>query len=160
MLVGSTRSAEADQSAISALTEIKARGGAGIVDGLTLPSGTVLFAGPSAKAARAGVIPGGNSVLVADPILWTDSVGGDWLAFFMICGGNDLYWLSVDQLQHQNPTFGRTMAQDIARLKAAPPYTKTGMASVLPVVINDKHRFAWVAPNLVFQPARAQYLDF
>jgi hypothetical protein len=27
-------------------------------------------------------------------------------------------------------------------------------------VINGKHRFAWVAPNLAFLPARAQYLDF
>ncbi len=77
-----------------------------------------------------------------------------------ICGGNDLYWLSVDQLEHQNSTFGQTMAQDIAMLRAAPPYPKSGMASLLPVVINVKHRFAWVTPNLAFQPARAQYLSF
>jgi hypothetical protein len=149
-----------DPSAIAALEHLKAHGGTGMVDGFTLPSGTVLFTGPSTSAARAGVIAPANSVLVADPVLWTDSSGGDWLAFFMICGGNNVYWLSVDQLLIQNPTVGKMVSDAIAKLKTAPPFTKTGMISLLPIMINRTHRFAWVAPNLAFLPARAQYLDF
>jgi hypothetical protein len=149
-----------DPSAIAALQQLKAHGGTGMVDGFTLPAGTVLFTGPSTNAARAGVVAPANSVLLADPVVWTDSSGGYWLASFMICGGNNVYWLSVDQLLTQNPTFGKTVSDAIATLRTAPPFTKTGMISLLPIVIDGMHRFAWVAPNLAFQPARAQYLDF
>ena len=148
-----------DQSAIDALQHMKAHGATGMVDGFTVPAGTVLFSGPSATAAHAGVVQPSNSILIADPILWTDGAGKDWLAFFVICGGNNLYWLSVDQVNHQNPTVGRLLTRSIAQLRAAQPYTKTGMISVLPVVIDGNHRFAWVAPDIQFQPARSQYLD-
>ncbi len=149
-----------DPSAVAALQHIKAHGGTAMVDGFMAPAGTVLYSGPATSAARAGVVQPGNSVLIADPILWTDSSGGDWLAFFLICGGNNLYWLSVDQVTKQNPSFGHEVSTAIAQLRTAAPFTKTGMISLLPVVIDGKHHVAWVAPNIEFQPARGQYLDF
>lgn len=148
-----------DPSAIAALQHIRAHGGMGVVDGFTLPAGTALYTGPAATAARAGVIPSYSSILVADPILWTDASGGDWLAFFLICGGNDLYWLSVGHEQRNDPAFGQTLAQTIAELRSARPYTKSGTISLLPVEIDGAHHLVWVAKGLTFQPARGQYLD-
>jgi hypothetical protein len=147
-----------DPSAVTALRHIKEHGGTGVVDGFTLPGGTVLFTGPDVNAAKAGVIPQGSSVLMTDPILWTDSSGGDWLASFVICGGRNLYWLSVDQLLGQNRNLGQTISETLTQLRSAPPFTKTGMISLLPVTVDDQDRFAWVGATLQFEPARAQYL--
>jgi hypothetical protein len=148
-----------DPSAVAALRQIQQHGGTGVVDSFTLPSGTTLFTGPSTSAAKAGVIPAGHSVLAADPVLWTDQSGHDWLAFFLICGGDDLYWLDVEQVLHHNPRFGQSLAQTIAQLRSALPYTRTGMISLLPLRIDGSHRFAWVAPSISFSPARGQYLN-
>jgi hypothetical protein len=149
-----------DPSAVDAIRHIKAHGGTGMVDGFTLPAGTVLFTGPSTHAPHAGVVQPGNSVLAADPILWTDRSGNDWLAFFLICGGNQLYWMSVDEVARQNPSVGAEIKSEIAKLRTAEPYTKTKMTSLLPVVIDGQHHLVWVASGIDFQPARGQYLDF
>ncbi len=133
---------DADQSATDALQHIESHGGTGMVDSVDFPGGTDLYAGPD-TGTKVGVIPSGDSIQVAEPVVWTDATGGKWLAFFLSCGGRSLYWVSVDTLEHQNRADGIAITQLIAQLEKAPPYTKAGTASLLPIQIDDQHHLAF-----------------
>ena len=108
-------------------------------------------------------IPSGQSILAADPLLWTTGSGRHWIATFVACGGKHLYWVSVDQIDKADPTSGGAAARTITMLEGAAPYTQTGQASTLPVkIVNGQ--IVWNAPAgphaLVVPPARGQLLGF
>ena len=111
-----------DQSATAALEGIKAHGGTAMVDSVSLPAGTTLRSGPDTGQSVVGTVPSGYSILAAEPVVWTDHSGAVWLAFFLSCGGGDLYWVSVPELTHQNAAAGKQVAAQIDALRAAPPY--------------------------------------
>jgi hypothetical protein len=146
----------ADGSATAALQGIKHHGGTAMVDSVTLPAGTDLYAGPDTSGTAVGVIPAKDSVLVAEPVVWTDAHAGTWLAFYLSCGGDALYWVSIDRLEHQNPSDGSGVAAQIAQLKKAAPYSKTGMASLLPIVVNSQHQLAFADPKVTFLVGRGE----
>jgi hypothetical protein len=145
----------ADQSAIDALQHIRSHGGRAMVDSVDLPGGTDLYAGPD-TGTKVGAVPSGDSILVAEPVVWTDSSGGKWLAFFLSCGGRSLYWVSVDGLKHQNPSDGAEIAQLIAQLEKAPPYSQSDMASLLPIEINGQRQLVFTDPKVTFLVGRGE----
>jgi len=148
------------QAATAALEHIKAKGGTGLIYGFTLPSGTSLYAGPDTGGSAAATIASGDSLLTFDPVLWTDASGGQWLAFFVACGGQNLYWVGVDQLLHRNSQFGASVQSTITQLKEAPPFDKTGKASVLPLAIDKYRHLVWTDPKVTTPPARGELLGF
>ena len=143
-----------DQAATDALQKIKAKGGTGLVYGFTLPSATSLYAGPDTTGGVVGTVPASNALLASDPVLWTSSTGQAWLAFFVACGGNNLYWVSVEALTRRDPQAG--VAQTIAQLKAAPPYDRSGKASSLPIRIDDRAHLVWKNALIPFAVGRGQ----
>jgi hypothetical protein len=151
-----------DQAAQSAVEHIAAHGGTALVTGFEFPSGISFFAGPDTTQPAVAKVPNGRSVLAAEPVLWTTSSGGEWLAFFIACGGRNLYWVSVDQTSTSHPIEGAALARSIAALKAAAPYTVTGNGSTLPIKI-EKQQFEWAvaAGTHPLTPiARGQLLGF
>jgi len=151
-----------DQAAQSAVSHIAAHGGTGLVYGFTLPAGVKLFAGPDTGRQPVATIPLSHSILAADPVLWTTPSGEHWLAFFVACGGEHLYWVSVDQIGKADATTGAQAVRDIAMLEVAAPYTQTGRASILPLTIVDG-QLTWNAPagtHALVAPARGQLLGF
>jgi len=151
-----------DQAAQSAISHIAAHGGIGLVYGFTLPPGVKLFAGPDTGRQPVATIPLSHSILAADPVLWTTRSGERWLAFFVACGGEHLYWVSVDQIGKADAGAGAEAVRAIAMLEVAAPYTQTGRASILPVRIVDG-QFTWNAPagtHALVPPARGQLLGF
>jgi len=151
-----------DQAAQSAISHIAVHGGTGLVYGFTLPYGVKLFAGPDSGGQPVATIPSNHSILTADPVLWTTRSGAHWLAFFVACGGEHLYWVSVDQIGKVDAVAGGEAVRAIASLEVAAPYTQTGRASILPVKIMDG-QITWNAPagsHALVPPARGQLLGF
>jgi len=156
------RSFTPDQAAQSAIAHITAHGGTGLVDGFSLPSGVKLYAGPDSGSAPVATIPVDRSMLAGDPVLWTTGSGAHWIATFVACGGQHLYWVSVDQIGKADAATGAATASTITMLEAAAPYTQTGQASALPVKIVDG-QIVWNAPagpHALVPPARGQLLGF
>ena len=147
-----------DPSAVTALQSIKDHGGTGVVDGFTLPTGTTLYAGPDSSAASVGTVASGNSILAAAPVLWSTGAGGEWLGFFLACGGQNLYWVSVDQVSRNTPSGGETLAATLAQLRTAVPYDRSGRASLLPIVIKDK-QLMWTDPKVTTSVGRGLLLS-
>lgn len=148
-----------DPAGAAALRSIRAHGGTGLVSGYTIPSGVRLYAGPDASTPVA-TIPGARSLFVADPVLWTTASGAQWLASFVACGGQGLYWIDVAQIGRVDKQAGQSVTKSIATLKAAAPYPGSGTASTLPITITDKQQFAWVNPAVTFAIGRGQYLGY
>jgi hypothetical protein len=151
-----------DQAAQSAVQDIATHGGTGIVDGFSLPTGTALYTGPDAGRSPVATLSGGRTILTAGPVLWTTRSGVEWLAFFVACGGNFLYWVRVDQVPGATAGAGGSLAQSIAAVKAAPPYTQTGQASTLSIRIEKRH-IEWDVPSSAHPltaPARGLYLPY
>jgi hypothetical protein len=146
----------ADGSATAALQTIKDHGGTAMVDSVTLPAGTHLYAGPDLDGTPVGAIPAKDSILAAEPVVWTDAHGDAWLAFYLSCGGVALYWVSVKGLEHQNPSAGNAVAAQIAQLKAASPYTTSGTASLLPIVVDSHRQLAFSDPKVTFLVGRGE----
>jgi hypothetical protein len=146
----------ADGSATAALQTIKDHGGSAMVDSVTLPAGTHLYAGPDLGGTLVGTIPAKDSILAAEPVVWTDAHGDTWLAFYLACGGDALYWVSVKGLEQQNPSAGKGVATEIAQLKAASPYTKSGVASLLPIVVNSHRQLAFSDQKVTFLVGRGE----
>ena len=151
-----------DQAAQSAVSHIAAHGGTGLVYGFTLPPDVKLFSGPDASRSPVATIPLNHSILAADPVLWTTRSGAHWLAFFIACGGEHLYWVSVDQIGKADAGAGAEAVRAITALESAAPYTLTGRASILPLKIMDG-QLTWNAPtgtHALVVPARGQLLGF
>lgn len=147
---------EPDASADHALEQIKALGGTAMVDSVTVPDGIPLHSGPDTTLPSVGTVASGDSILVAEPVVYTDQSGGTWLAFFLACGGQNLYWLSLDQAKHHNRTFAEGVTTQIAQLKQAAPFTQTGSASMLPIVINGGRHLAFADPKVTFDVGRGE----
>ncbi len=145
-----------DASADRALEQIKAHGGTAMVDSVTVPAGIALYSGPDASLPSVGSVASGDSMLVAEPVVYTDQSGGTWLAFFLACGGQNLYWLSVDQAKTHHRTFADGVTAQIAQLKQAVPYTQSGSASMLPIVINRDRRLTFADPKVSFDVGRGE----
>jgi hypothetical protein len=145
-----------DQSATAALEAIRANGGTAMVDSVTLPAGTTLRSGPDSGQSEVGTIPADRSILAAEPVVWTDHTGAVWLAFFLSCGGEHLYWVSVPELTHQNPTAGEQVAEQIAALEKAPSYLTSGQASMLPIHVTAQKHLAFVDPKVTFAVGRGE----
>jgi len=149
-----------DQAAVDALHGIRAQGGTGLVAGYQLQTGTALYAGPDSSSSPVTTLAQGRSILVSDPVLWTTSSGAYWLAFFVACGGDNLYWVSAHQVSQVDPATGAQLARTIPQLLAAKPYTSTGEASALPIMIDAHHQLAWVDPKVRFPVGRGEYLPY
>ena len=148
----------ADGSAAAALQGIKDHGGTAMVDSVTLPAGTHLYAGPDLGGTPVAAIPAKDSILAAEPVVWTDAHGDTWLAFYLSCGGGALYWISVKGLEAQNPSAGSGVAEQIAQLRAAAPYTATGTASLLPIVVNSHRQLVFSDPKVTFLVGRGELI--
>ncbi len=78
--------------------------------------------GPGLRSRPVATIPVDRSMLVADPVLWTTGSGAHWLAIFVACGGQDLYWsASTRSAARTDAATGGD--RSIAMLEAAAPYT-------------------------------------
>ena len=144
-------------SSNKAITTIAQRGGTAIVDGTGLPSGTKLYGGPDATGPVVGVIPANDSIVVAEPVLWTDAKGGKWLAFFLICGGRNLYWASLDEVQQLSPAAGETITSLIDQLSKAPPYSTSHQASLLGIKV-EKRALVWDDSSVQFTVGRGEMI--
>jgi hypothetical protein len=105
-----------------------------------------------------GTVPAGKSILAAEPVVWTDHGGAVWLAFFLSCGGENLYWVSVPELTHHNAAAGDQVAAEIEALRAAPSYTRSGQASLLPVHVTAQKHLAFVDPKVTFLVGRGELI--
>jgi hypothetical protein len=132
-----------DAAARSALESIKEHGGSAVVNGFIIPGGTHLYAGPDTSQPIVGTVPSNYAILAAEPVAWRDHQGDTWLAFFVSCGGKNLYWVSLNQMKHQNPQ---------AAAQITPLVTK---ASEKPITVSDQN-FGWKDSTLTFIIGRGE----
>lgn len=149
-----------DAAAVAALASIKARGGTGLVYGFSFPTGTHLYAGPDTGRIVA-TVPQGSSVATSEPVLWATHGGARWLAFFIACGGPNLYWVSLQQLATVSASQAAADQNAINGLLSAKPYQPmtNPRASALPIVI-QRGQFTWKDPAVQLVIARGQLLNF
>ena len=62
-----------------------------------IPGGTHLYAGPDTSQPSVGTIPSNYAILAAEPVIWKTESGETWVAFFVSCGGQNLYWVSLNR---------------------------------------------------------------
>jgi hypothetical protein len=134
-----------DSAATSALETMKEHGGSALVNGFLIPGGTHLYAGPDTSQPSVGTVPSNYAILAAEPVIWKDSSGGTWAAFFVSCGGQNLYWMSLKQVERQNPQ---------AASSITPLVTKD---SLEPIRITDQN-FAWKSSKLTFIIGRGELI--
>jgi hypothetical protein len=108
-----------DSSATSAEGSMRVHGGGVLVNGFILPSGTQLHAGPDLDGS-VGAIPSHYAVLVAEPVVWTSHANKTWIAFFVACGGPNLYWVSLDQMRQKDPSAAKNISTLLATEKLEP----------------------------------------
>lgn len=148
-----------DQAAHQAIASIKAHGGTGLADGFYLPNGVALYAGPDSSQRPVATIPDGDSIEADAPVLWTTSSGQEWLAFFLACGGNNLYWVNVDEIGKVDPAMGASVKHSIAVDKTDPPSNISGKTSTMPIVINAVGNLAWAHQALPTTVGRGELVD-
>jgi hypothetical protein len=139
---------EPDPSATAAIHSIAERGGTGIVDSFILPGKTMLRSGPSTTAPVVGTVPKNDELEVIAPVLWTDSSHDRWLGFFIACGGKQPYWASLADLRRTAPTVATTIGAQLDHLETAAPYTTTGLASTLPILVGPGDVLEWKDSHL------------
>ena len=146
-----------DPSADAAIRSISHNGGTAVVDSAGVPGGATLYAGPDRSGAVIGTVPAGQDILLAEPLLWHE--GGDtWMAFFLECGGPNLYWASLENIKSVSPTTATDLSGLFAELQNAPPYTQTHQASLLPVEVKDGH-LVWKDSSVPFDVGRGQLIQ-
>lgn len=138
------KSFEPDKSATAAMKQVREHGGTALANGFNIPGGTKLYAGPDTSNPPVGTIPSNYDVLVAEPVVWTDGSGDTWLAFFVSCGGPNLYWVEVKQIQKENPD----AAGDITPLLSQ-------KSSLVPITVTDKN-LAWKNPQMTLIIGRGE----
>ena len=148
-----------DPSAEAAINSIKSKGGTAAVDTFQLPYGTKLRSGPSSSAPVVGKIPGTDQLELFDPIVWTDPAGQKWLATFIACGGRNLYWAGLDDLQATDATAAKTVRIQLAQLRGARPYVQTAKASYLPIVIDSSGHVDWKDKVIPFSVGRSELVS-
>ena len=90
-----------------------------------------------------GTIPNNYAILAAEPVIWKDSSGDTWAAFFVSCGGSNLYWMSLKQVEHQNPQAAGSISPFI------------NQKSLEPITVSDQN-FAWKNSSLTFIIGRGE----
>jgi hypothetical protein len=146
-----------DPSANAAVTSIEEHGGTALVDGAGVPPGATLYAGPDRSGTVIGTVPSGQSILLAEPVIWR-SDGDTWLAFFLQCGGPNLYWASLDEIKQVSPTTARDLTTTLSELKGAPPYSQSHQASFETVAIKDRS-LVWTDSSIPFPVGRGQLIQ-
>jgi hypothetical protein len=114
-----------------------------VVNGFMIPGGTPLYAGPDTSQPSVGTVPANYAILAAEPVVWHDQKGDPWLAFFVSCGGKNLYWVSLNQMNRQNP---QAAGQIIPLLTPA---------SLKPINVANEN-FGWKSSNLTFIIGRGE----
>jgi hypothetical protein len=136
----------ADSSAVTALTHIQEHGGRAMIGGVDVPPGTTLYAGPDTSQV-VGNVPATYAILAAEPVVWVDKSGDTWIAFFLSCGGENLYWTSLKAMEAASPLEGPGIAKQLAEAKAS---------HALPnISIKDK-RFQWDDRKIPYYIARGE----
>jgi hypothetical protein len=148
-----------DPSAYAALNSIKQKGGTGAVDNFMLPAGTKLRSGPSSSAPVVGTVAAIDQLQLFEPIVWTDSTGQEWLGTFLACGGSNLYWAGMNDLQKVSPSAASSIKKQLAQDRAAQPVTKTDMVSDLPIVISKSGQVDWKDKSIAFAVARGEIIS-
>jgi hypothetical protein len=134
-----------DAAATSALTSIEEHGGTALTDSFTLAGGVPLFAGPDATRPRVGTVPQNYAVTVGNPVVWKGSAGDQWIAFFLACGGPNLYWTSVDEIASADPQNAPVSDQIRTSIRQAAPGHPIQLAGI---GINRAKNFYWTHPKL------------
>jgi hypothetical protein len=128
-----------DSSANAAVKAIEEHGGTALVDSAGVPSGATLYSGPSQSAAVVGTVPSGQSILLAEPVIWHSGTD-TWLAFFLQCGGPNLYWASLANIEKVSPSAATDLTTLLADLEHAPPYSKSHQAGASSSTTPDRVR--------------------
>jgi hypothetical protein len=131
-----------DQPATSALEKIKNHSGVALANGVIIPAGTHLYAGPDTSKA-VGTVPSHYAILVAEPVVWTSDSGEKWLAFFVSCGGENPYWASLEQISRDNPRAASSIT----------PLLKNGTLDPIRI---SYHGFVWNGSRLPFVIGRGE----
>ncbi|MGB7051099.1 MAG: hypothetical protein WBG41_05990 [Acidimicrobiales bacterium] len=146
-----------DPSANAAVKSIEEHGGTALVDGAGVPSGATLYAGPDRSGTVVGTVPSGESILLAEPVIWrTDS--DTWFAFFLQCGGPNLYWASLNEIKKVSPAAAQGLTSTLSELKNAPPYSRSHQASLEAVTVKDRS-LVWTVSSIMFPVGRGQLIQ-
>ncbi len=132
-----------DPTATAVLEAMKKDGGVALANGFIIPGGIHLYAGPDTSQPSVGTIPSNYAILVAEPVIWKTDSGKTWIAFFVSCGSKNLYWVSLRQIQDQNP---------VAAESITPLITKN---SLVPIAISNQN-FVWKHSKLTFIIGRGE----
>lgn len=135
-----------DASAVSALSHIQQHGGRAMIGGLDVPPGTTLYAGPDTSQV-VGNLPATYAILAAEPVVWVDKAGDTWIAFFLSCGGDNLYWTSVKAMGAASPLEGPGIAKQLAEAKAS---------NALPSITIKDRKFRWDDKKIPYYIARGE----
>jgi hypothetical protein len=145
-----------DAAADEAIASIRAHGGSAMVGSFLLPLGTKLYNGPDTTQPPVGVVSSTDEFYVYEPVVWRDHSGKSWLASFVACGGPNLYWVSVDQVDTKMPSGPGSLSSTLAEFRKAPPYTQTGKGSLLSIKIDRTDHFVFDDPRVTFAIGRGQ----
>lgn len=146
-----------DPSASAAVKSIEEHGGTALVDGAGVPPGATLYAGPDRSGTVVGTVPSGESILLAEPVIW-HSDGDTWLAFFLQCGGPNLYWASLDEIKQVSPATATDLTTTLSELKGVPPYSQSHQASFETVAVKDRS-LVWTDSSIPFPVGRGQLIQ-
>jgi hypothetical protein len=138
-----------DASATEAIGSIKKSGGTAIIDSFILPAKTKLRSGPSTSAPVVGTVSTVDELEVIAPVLWTDSSNHRWLGFFIACGGKEPYWMGLEDLRETSPEVANAIGDQLDELEKAAPYTSTGEASTLPIIVGPGNVLQWKDPRVI-----------
>ncbi|HXQ62505.1 MAG TPA: hypothetical protein VN796_09235 [Acidimicrobiales bacterium] len=147
-----------DAASDSAIASIRAHGGSAVVGSFLLPPGTELYSGPDVRQPPVGTVSSTDQFYVYEPVVWVDHSGKSWLASFLACGGPNLYWVSVDQVDSKGASGAGSVGSMLAEFREAPPYTQTGKGSLLPIKIDRTDPFVFDDPQVTFAIGRGQII--
>ena len=95
-----------------------------------------------------------------DPIVWTDSAGQKWLATFIACGGRNLYWAGLADLQATDPTAARTVRTQLAQLRSARPVPcRRARRRTCLILIDSSGHVDWKDKVIPFSVGRAELVS-
>jgi hypothetical protein len=152
------RQSQPDAASDSAIASIRAHGGSAAIGSFLLPPGTELYGGPDMSQPSVGKVSSTQQFYVYEPIVWVDHSGKSWLASFLACGGPNLYWVSVDQVDSKSSSGAGTLGSMLAEFRKAPSYTQTGKGSLLPVKIDHTDHFVFDDSQVTFAIGRGQII--
>jgi hypothetical protein len=152
------RQSQPDTASGAAIASIRAHGGSAAVGSFLLPPGTELFNGPDNSQPPIGTVSTTEQLYAYEPVVWVDRSGKSWLASFLACGGPNLYWVSVDQVDSKSASGAGSVGSTLAEFREAPSYTKTGKGSLLPIKIDQTDHFVFDDSQVTFAIGRGQII--